>query len=65
VRWQANLERAHRCKNLNDRNGAVVMALMGQVQQRLAALRGDAPGPVYGRPGGRFEGVAQRTLGQA
>ena len=65
VRWQANLERAHRCRNLNDRNGAVVMARMGQVQQRLAALRGDVPAPVYARPGGRFEGVAQRTLGQA
>jgi len=64
-RWQANLARAHRCKDLNDRNGAVVMARMGQVQQRLAALRGDVPGPVYARSGGRFEGVAQRTLGQA
>ncbi|MGH8253980.1 MAG: flagella synthesis protein FlgN, partial [Steroidobacteraceae bacterium] len=28
-RWQANLARAHRCKDLNDRNGAVVMARMG------------------------------------
>jgi flagella synthesis protein FlgN len=65
ARWRANLECAHRCKDLNDRNGAVVMARMGHVQQRLATLRGDAPGPVYARPGGRFEGVAQRTLGQA
>ena len=64
-RWQANLALAHRCKELNDRNGAVVMARMGQVQQRLTTLRGDVPGPVYERPGGRFEGVAQRTLGQA
>ena len=64
-RWQANLATAYRCKELNDRNGAVVMARMGQVQQRLAALRGNVPGSVYGRPGGRFEGVAPRNLGQA
>ncbi len=64
-RWQANLASAYRCKELNDRNGAVVMARMGQVQQRLATLRGDVPGPVYARPGARFEGVAPRNLGQA
>ncbi|HVO00352.1 MAG TPA: flagellar protein FlgN [Steroidobacteraceae bacterium] len=64
-RWQSNLACAHRCKELNDRNGAVVMARMGQVQQRLATLRGEVPGPVYARRGGRFEGVAPRILGQA
>jgi flagellar biosynthesis/type III secretory pathway chaperone len=63
--WQGNLQAARRCKDLNDRNGAVVALKLGQVQQLLATLRGGSPVPVYGRQGARFEGFGQRDLGQA
>ena len=62
--WQRNLRLARRCKELNDRNGAVVALKLGQVQQLLATLRGSGPN-VYGRQGARFEGFAPRVLGQA
>jgi flagellar biosynthesis protein FlgN len=62
--WQRNLQLARRCKELNDRNGAVVALKLGQVQQLLATLRGGGPS-VYGRQGVRFEGFARRELGQA
>jgi flagella synthesis protein FlgN len=64
--WQRNLQVARRCKDLNDRNGAVVALKLGQVRQLLATLRGNdaAPG-TYGRQGARFEGFGHRELGQA
>ena len=62
--WHSNLQLARRCKELNDRNGAVVTLKLGQVQQLLATLRGGGP-DVYGRQGARFEGFARRELGQA
>jgi flagellar biosynthesis protein FlgN len=65
ARWQRNLEVARRCKELNDRNGAVVALKLGQVQQLLATLRGGSVEPVYGRQGARFDGFARRELGQA
>lgn len=65
ARWQENLRLARRCKDLNDRNGAVVALKLGQVQRLLATLRGGAAAPVYGRQGVRFEGFATRDLGQA
>jgi flagella synthesis protein FlgN len=65
ARWQDNLRIARRCKELNDRNGAVVALKLGQVQQLLSTLRGGAAAPVYGRQGVRFEGFGMRDLGQA
>ena len=64
-RWQHNLLIARRCKELNDRNGAVVALKLGQVQQLLATLRGGGAPAVYGRQGARFDGFARRELGQA
>ncbi len=64
-RWQDNLKVARRCKEMNDRNGAVVSLKLGHVQQLLATLRGGAAAPVYGRQGARFDGFATRDLGQA
>jgi flagella synthesis protein FlgN len=64
-RWQDNLRITRRCKELNDRNGAVVTIKLGQVQQLLSTLRGGASAPIYGRQGARFEGFGTRDLGQA
>ena len=65
-RWQQNLQAARRCKELNDRNGAVVALKLGQVRQLLATLRGGtATTQTYGRQGARFEGFQRRELGQA
>jgi len=64
-RWQRNLQLAGRCKDLNDRNGAVVALKLSQVQQLLATLRGGTVEPAYGRRGARFDGVGRRELGQA
>ncbi len=63
---QRNLQAARRCKELNDRNGAVVALKLGQVRQLLSTLRGGTGAPAtYGRQGARFEGFAHRELGQA
>lgn len=65
-RWLGNLAVARRCKDQNDRNGAVVALKLGQVRQLLATLRGGSAAPqTYGRQGTRFEGFARRELGQA
>ena len=64
-RWQENLLVAGRCKILNDGNGAVVTLKLGQVQKRLATLRGGKVGDVYGRGGASYDGFTQRALGQA
>ena len=64
-RWHANLKIARRCKELNDRNGAVVALKLGQVQQLLGTLRGGGTPPVYGRQGSRYDGFTRRELGQA
>jgi flagella synthesis protein FlgN len=65
-RWQRNLQVARRCKDLNDRNGAVVALKLGQVRQLLSTLRGGtASSQTYGRQGARFEGFQRRELGQA
>jgi flagellar biosynthesis/type III secretory pathway chaperone len=64
--WQRNLQVARRCKELNDRNGAVVALKLGQVRQLLSTLRSGSNGPAtYGRQGARFEGFGHRELGQA
>ena len=63
--WQANLQVARRCRELNDTNGAVVTLKLGQVRQRLATMRGSSAAPVYGRQGVPYEGLARRELGLA
>jgi flagella synthesis protein FlgN len=63
--WQGNLQLARRCKELNERNGAVVTLKLGQVRQRLATIRGSSAGPVYGRHGLPYGGIARRELAQA
>ncbi|MCC7462543.1 MAG: flagellar protein FlgN [Gammaproteobacteria bacterium] len=47
-RWRDNLVIARRCKEQNDRNGAVVTARLHRVQQLLAQLRGVVPAATYG-----------------
>ncbi len=64
-RWEANLQIARRCKELNERNGAVVTLKLGQVRQRLATIRGSSAAPAYGRQGLPYEGIARRELAQA
>lgn len=64
-RWQANLAVTRRCKDLNDRNGAIVTLKLEHVRQRLAAMRGSTAGPVYGRQGLPYQGIARRELAQA
>lgn len=48
ARWQGNLAIARRCKEQNDRNGAVVTARLNRVQQLLVQLRGATPPATYG-----------------
>jgi flagellar biosynthesis/type III secretory pathway chaperone len=51
-RWQATRALILRCKDANDRNGAVVTAKLRRVESLLVALRGGDPGaPVYGASG--------------
>jgi flagellar biosynthesis/type III secretory pathway chaperone len=64
-RWQSNLAITRRCKELNDRNGAIVTLKLEHVRQRLAAMRGSTAGPVYGRQGLPYQSIAGRELGQA
>jgi flagellar biosynthesis/type III secretory pathway chaperone len=63
--WNANLALARRCKALNDRNGAIVLAKLGRVQQLLGKLRGTTPEPVYGARGSRYGSLGARDLGCA
>lgn len=51
-RWAECAERAARCRNLNDRNGALVTARLKKVEGVLEVLTGRANQPkVYGRQG--------------
>ena|SRR5665213_1432 len=63
--WQSNLERARRCKDLNDRNGAIVTVKLGRVQQLLGKLRGTQAPSVYGPKAGRYARLDARNLGRA
>lgn len=63
--WSSNLELARRCKVINDRNGAIVLAKLGHVQQLLGKLRGSGPAPVYSARGSRYSGLGARDLGSA
>jgi len=62
--WQANLSVARRCKDHNDRNGAVVSVRLNHVQKLLTAIRGDSPSPVYA-PRSAAAAFAPRELGRA
>jgi flagellar biosynthesis/type III secretory pathway chaperone len=63
--WNLNLELARRCKALNDRNGAIVLAKLARVQQLLGKLRGTNPVPVYSARGSRYGALGARELGRA
>lgn len=63
--WQANLQVARRCKQLNDRNGAIVTVKLGRVQQLLGQLRGSPPPAVYGPKAARYGAPGARNLGRA
>lgn len=54
-RWHAGLEVAARCKDRNERNGAVVTAKLRRVESLLMTVRGgqNAVAPVYGASGRR------------
>jgi flagellar biosynthesis protein FlgN len=54
-RWHAGLEIAARCKDRNERNGAVVAAKLRRVEALLMTVRGgqDQVAPVYGAGGMR------------
>lgn len=53
ARWAACADRAARCRNLNDRNGALVSARLKRVEGMLGVITGRANQPkVYGSKGG-------------
>lgn len=64
-RWQSNLAQARRCRDLNDRNGAVVAVKLNHVQTLLGALRGEVAEPVYSQQPRPMAGFATRELGIA
>jgi flagellar biosynthesis protein FlgN len=63
--WLRNLELGRRCKDINERNGAIVSVKLGRVRQALGKLRGAQPPAVYGRRGTRYGSLAPRALGRA
>jgi flagellar biosynthesis/type III secretory pathway chaperone len=63
--WLRNLELGRRCKDINERNGAIVSVKLGRVRQALGKLRGAQPPAVYGRRGTRYGSLAARELGRA
>jgi flagellar biosynthesis/type III secretory pathway chaperone len=65
TQWLANLTIARRCRDLNDRNGAIVTVKLGQVQQMLGKLRGTQTPSVYGPKGTRYGRLDARNLGRA
>ena len=65
ARWRANLDGARRCKDLNDRNGAVVTARLNRVSQLLATLRGAPPAATYGPKAAAAAMLGHRDFGCA
>jgi flagellar biosynthesis/type III secretory pathway chaperone len=66
ARWQGNLAIARRCKEQNDRNGAVVTARLNRVGQLLAQLRGAPPPATYGPgPAAQAAQLGHRDFGRA
>lgn len=65
-RWQSSRELLLRCKDLNDRNGAVVTAKLRRVEALLVTLRGGDAGPrVYGAGGQPAAAARSVSLGLA
>jgi flagellar biosynthesis/type III secretory pathway chaperone len=64
-RWRSNLDHARRCRDLNDRNGALVAVKLNHVQTMLGALRGEVAEPVYTLQPRPLAGFATRELGIA
>ena len=65
LRWRGCADAARRCRELNDRNGALVMARMRRVEGMLEILTGQRPGPrVYG-PQGQFATAEPSRMGAA
>ena len=65
AQWQGNLARARRCRDLNERNGAIVAVKLNHVQSLLAALRGVREEPDYGPQAARHSLIVSRDLGAA
>lgn len=65
--WTAGLEAAARCKDRNDRNGAIVSAKLRRVEAMLVQLRGgtNKAAPVYGATGQRKVEGRGLELGRA
>jgi flagellar biosynthesis/type III secretory pathway chaperone len=63
--WLGNLNQARRCRDLNERNGAIVAVKLNHVQSLLAALRGVRDEPDYGPQAARHSLVMSRELGAA
>ncbi len=62
-RWQQCAAAAGRCREINDRNGALVQARMKRVEGMLEVLTGQQRGPrVYGPQGQFASGPASRLL---
>ena len=65
-RWQSSRDVLLRCKESNDRNGAVVTAKLRRVEALLVTLRGGEAGPrVYGAGGQPGTAARSVTLGVA
>jgi len=60
-RWARCASLAERCRNLNDRNGALVAARMKHVEQVLAVITRNTAG-TYGRRGPSAQVAAGRVL---
>jgi flagella synthesis protein FlgN len=67
ARWHAGLEVAARCKDRNERNGAVVTSKLRRVEALLMTVRGgqDQVAPVYGASGKRDVTSGRVELGCA
>jgi flagella synthesis protein FlgN len=63
--WVANLAAARKCKEHNDRNGAMVSVRLNHVQKLLQAIRGGTPPTVYSAQPSAFAVTATRELGRA
>ena len=66
-RWLAGLEVAARCKDRNERNGAIVSAKLRRVESLLVQLRGgtNQAAPTYGASGQRKVEARGLELGRA
>lgn len=62
-RWKQALDLATRCRDLNERNGALVTARLKRVEGMLEVMTGEATGPkVYGPRGSVNDTRAGRML---